>query len=172
MTRYLLDTNILRYYFESRSEVEIFFNNCRIQGDDFLISYITYEEIRLQMKNLDKLKRKELLEFLSVLPRTTVTSRKSKRTFAFRRYWGYVNSYHESQSKGKKLKKISYEDAAIAVDAVDEGVDIITHNTKDFHLARFLGVSLYDPVNEEWYYKVEKNREGCPPFIIPEGEYS
>ncbi|MTT32912.1 hypothetical protein GMB86_12935 [Terrilactibacillus sp. BCM23-1] len=82
-----------------------------------------------------------------------------------------IRAQHQKEKKSYQPRLPGLADAKIAVDAINEKIDIVTNNTKDFHIARFFGISLYDPIRDIWFYPIEKTNSNPPKYILPNEKY-
>lgn len=156
MARYLIDTNIVRFYVEGNKEVEAFWDKCRQNNDTLLLSMVTVGELRSQMVVIKQQYRKPLRQLIQAFPHIPATDPNDQRAHAYRRYARMIRLMHENQHKSHQPRLPALADAKIAVDALKEEITIVTNNTKDFHIARFLGAAVYDPIRDLWFYPIER----------------
>lgn len=167
MTRYLIDTNIIRFYLANHPAVVEFWEKSRNQGDTFLLSQVTVGELRSQLVELSHHHRSALRRLIKAFPTINSSDIHDNRAHAYRRAARSIRVKHEIFNRPAKPRLPGLADAKIAVDAITEEIPIVTNNTKDFHIARFFGVGIYDPVRNVWFEPIEKTNRS-PFFIFPD----
>lgn len=171
MTRYLIDTNIVRFYIEGNKEVEAFWDKCKKNNDTLLLSMVTVGELRSQIDEIKEKHRPALRQLIKAFPKIEATDPEDRKTHAYRRMARIIRAQHQKEKKAHQPRLPGLADAKIAVDAINEQIDIITNNTRDFHIARFFGISLFDPIREIWFHPIERTNSNPPKFILPDSKY-
>lgn len=171
MKRYLIDTNIIRFYIEGILEVIKFWEECEANDDTLLLSMVTVGELRSQMIEVHPKHKSALRTLIKAFPTIEVTDSADRKAHAYRKMARCIRSVHEQEKKPFKPKLPELADAKIAVDAINEQIEIVTNNTKDFQIARFFGVSLYDPIRDIRFAAIEKTNEAKPKWILPDVKY-
>ncbi|MFS1514809.1 type II toxin-antitoxin system VapC family toxin [Chengkuizengella sp. SCS-71B] len=172
MKRYLIDTNIVRFYIQGNTQVETFMKQCEVNDDILLISMVTVGELRSQLIEINSKHRPALRRLIKTFPKIEVTDPEDKKAHAYRRMARKIRAQHQKEKKPYQPKLPGLADSKIAVDAINEQLDIITNNTKDFQIARFFGISLYDPIRNLWYYPIKRRLENHTRFILPNEKYT
>lgn len=152
MARYLLDTNIIRFYIENRPEAVNFIDSRLENGDTFFISSVVKGELRAQIPALNRKEITAVRSLLLAFP--TLSDTGLKKAHALRYFSTRLQKYHEKINHPTIPKRIGLADAEIAVSAYKEGIPLITHNIKDFTVIRFLGIELYDPMADKVYLPI------------------
>lgn len=111
---YLLDTNILIYYFNASLP-----SNAKTMVSEYLRSSFNISVI-------------SKMEFLGFNQFTTKEREKARNFLSFSNILSLDDSIIEQVIKIKQKKKIKLPDAIIAATALHHNMGILTHNTKDF----------------------------------------
>ncbi|MDT3700094.1 MAG: type II toxin-antitoxin system VapC family toxin [Thermincola sp.] len=139
MTKYVIDTNIVIYTLQAKSEYEkiVKFVDEIYDDEKTDILYPVVVEAELFSRRLpDKIKENidELFSDARIIKVDSVIARKAG----------------EIRAKGKEIGvKIKLPDALIAATAIIEEASLVTHNISDFlKIAQFEALSIIDPVGE------------------------
>ncbi|MTT32911.1 hypothetical protein GMB86_12930 [Terrilactibacillus sp. BCM23-1] len=73
MTRYLINTNIVRFYIESNKEVDVFWEKCKQNNDTLLLSMVTVGELKSQIDEVKKKHRLALRQLIKSFPKIPAT---------------------------------------------------------------------------------------------------
>jgi len=139
LTKYVIDTNIVIYTLQAKSEYEkiVKFVDEIYDDEKTDILYPVVVEAELFSRRLpDKIKENidELFSDARIIKVDSVIARKAG----------------EIRAKGKEIGvKIKLPDALIAATAIIEEASLVTHNISDFlKIAQFEALSIIDPVGE------------------------
>jgi predicted nucleic acid-binding protein len=163
MTRYLLDTNIIRFYAEKVPEVERFIDQSLAKGVTFFINETVQYEIESQFVEMNKSEKKAAKLLIKNLLPIEVETRDFRRAHLYRRQGRKIKQYHKKWNKPQTLTLPGLADSFIAVAAINEQIGIVTNNLKDFHLARYFGITLYEPLSNAIYRPINfRDPESIP----------
>jgi predicted nucleic acid-binding protein len=122
--KYLIDTNILIYYFNGSCSVPAKEIITEMLNDDFNISVISKMEF-LGFRRFDDREKREAEKFVSFASVLPLSEAIVDRTIEL-----------------KQAGKIKLPDAIIAATALCHDLNLVTHNVKDF---ASISLSIYDP---------------------------
>lgn len=168
MTRYLLDTNIIRYYIDPLApehlSVRAFFNSCRANGDFLFISMVTKMELESQEVELSAASVRAIRTIIQALRPISINDPNDLRAHRLRRFGKWMKIHHQQtcQMTTAVPKIPALADAQICVTGMVEGLTIVTNNVKDFALARFFGTTIYNPVTQQTFPPIALNKQ--PPY--------
>ncbi|AQQ54183.1 type II toxin-antitoxin system VapC family toxin [Planococcus lenghuensis] len=171
MTRYLIDTNIIRFYIQQQRDVERFLDNCMANEDTLLLSMVTVGELRSQAMEISERQRGAVRRLIKAFPKVEVTDPADRKAHAYRRMGRCIRELHKEEKKAFLPRLPGLADSKIAVDAINENAEIVTNNTRDFHISRFFGVSLYDPKENIRFPPIEKSGNSPSTWILPDERY-
>jgi predicted nucleic acid-binding protein len=154
MSRYLLDTNIIRFYAEKVPEVEKFIDQSILSGNTFFISETVKYEIESQFVEMKKREVAAAKKLIKILQPIEIELKDFKRAHLYRRQGRKIRKYHKEWKRPATPRLPGLADSLIAIAALNEKINIITNNTKDFHLARFLGSTLYCPIRDKHFLPI------------------
>lgn len=124
--KYLIDTNILIYYFNGSLSVPSKGKITDILNEDFNVSVISKMEF-LGFRWFDSREKREAARFISFANVLSLSETIVERTIQL-----------------KQAGKIKLPDAIIAATALCHNLELVTHNVKDFD---GINLAISDPIN-------------------------
>jgi tRNA(fMet)-specific endonuclease VapC len=120
--RYLLDTTVLSPYFAGDPQARLFLR--KLAPDGFAVSILSYlEAYQGVIENVDPEKaRRKFNTFFRNAQILPVSPRVARRC-------AEIRSLLKSQGKSPRMRAF---DLVIAATALEHGLEVVTHNTKDF----------------------------------------
>ena len=99
MKRYLIDTNIIRFYIEGNPEVNKFWVECEANDDTLLLSMVTVGELRSQMIEIHPKHKSALRTLIKAFPTIEVMGSEDRKAHAYRKMARCIRSMHEQEKK-------------------------------------------------------------------------
>ncbi|MDQ0156517.1 type II toxin-antitoxin system VapC family toxin [Robertmurraya andreesenii] len=163
MARYLIDTNVIRLYVDRQPEVESFIESSLAKNDTFFIPETVKYEILSQFVEMKKHEVVAARKLIAAFQPIEVELSDFKRAHLYRRQGRKIRKYHNGWKKPQTPALPGLADSFIAVTAINEKIDLVTNNLKDFHLLRFFGRTIIEPITRERYGPIDfKNKNTIP----------
>lgn len=99
MARYLIDTNIVRFYIEEQKQVTEFLNQCKQNNDTLLLSMVTVGELQSQLFEIKPKYRPALRNFIKAFPKIEATDPEDRKAHAYRRMARAIRTQHAKEKR-------------------------------------------------------------------------